>query len=165
MFFEFITSFMNNIPYFNPPHSHDFMHLDDDVYCPTPYDVFSPCDYLEFIKIVNCDETLERDASYPFVVHDPILQYVEAFHEGQSWAMNTDIQIIGQNAQNLAFPTIVEFKTLVTIIVWQSPTFEPFISKSKCRKRLDYSLIKPNILVSKSTCKRRSNYNLESLIF
>jgi hypothetical protein len=39
--------------------------------------------------------------------------------------MNTKIQIIGQNAQNFAFPTIVQLKTLVTIIVWQSPTFEP----------------------------------------
>ncbi len=114
MFFEFINSFMNNIPYFNPPHSHDFMHLDDDVYCPTPYHVFSPC-----------EETFERNASYPFIVHDPILHYVEAFHEGQSWVMNTNIQIIGQNVQNLAFPTIAGFKTLVTIIILQSPTFEP----------------------------------------
>jgi len=51
-------------------------------------------------------------------VHDLILHNVEAFHEGQSWAMNTNIQIIGQNAQNLVFPTIVGFKTLMTIIVW-----------------------------------------------
>jgi hypothetical protein len=111
MFFEFINSFMNNIPYFNPSHSHDFMHLGDDVYCPTPYNVFSPCDDFEFIEKVKCDETLERDASYPFVVHDPILHYVEGFHEGQSWAMNTNIQIIGQNAQNLAFPQMLNSKS------------------------------------------------------
>ncbi len=108
---------MNNIPYFNPPHSHDFMHLDDDAYCPTSYHVISPCDDLEFIEKVNYDETLERDASYP-CVHDLILHNVEAFHEGKSWAMNTNVQIIRQNAQNLAFPTIVGFKTLMTIIVW-----------------------------------------------
>jgi hypothetical protein len=76
MFFEFINSFMNNIPYFNPPHSHDFMHLDDGVYCPTPHHVFLPCDDFEFIEKMNYDETLEKDASIPFVVHDLILHYV-----------------------------------------------------------------------------------------
>ncbi len=52
------------------------MHLDDGVYCPTPHHVFLPCDDFEFIEKMNYDETLEKDASIPFVVHDLILHYV-----------------------------------------------------------------------------------------
>jgi hypothetical protein len=71
MFIEFINIFMYSRPCFNPSHSRNFMNPNDDVYRAIFFHDFSPCENLGSNEELNCEETMERDAS-PFQL---VIQY------------------------------------------------------------------------------------------
>jgi hypothetical protein len=68
------------------------MNPNDDVCCTPPHHESSPCDDIEFIEEIN--EVLEKDALDPFVGHDPIIHYVEAFEEWCNWVMHPNFYIL-----------------------------------------------------------------------
>lgn len=75
MLFEFINSFMNNKPCFNPPHMQDFMNPNDNVYYALTNHASSPCDDHEIIEMFNNEEADEKDASYLFATQDVIFHH------------------------------------------------------------------------------------------
>ncbi len=63
---------------------------------------------------------MERNAS-PFAAHDQVLHYMETLEQGNSWAIPSNLHIVGHNTPiNFAFPQI-GLKIIVIARAWQSP--------------------------------------------
>jgi hypothetical protein len=67
---------------------------------------------------------MERNAS-PFAAHDQVLHYMETLEQGNSWAIPSNLHIVGQSSPiNFASPP-TELKTTVIVGAWQSLTVQP----------------------------------------
>jgi hypothetical protein len=110
--FELIDIFMNSKHCFNPPHSRDFMNPNDDVYYVVFFHDFSPCENMGSNEKLNCEEALEKDAS-PFATCDLVLHYAKTLEEGNSWAIPSNLHIVGHNTPRIFSSPPTKLKTIV----------------------------------------------------
>ncbi len=144
MYYEFISWFMNIKPYFNRPHSQDFMKLKDDVYHTPPYNESWPCDDIEFLENVNNEKPFKKDALNPFDGYDPILHHAKAFEKRHNWVMHPNFSSPNCWTQNL--------NDNCSLI---KPNISTFVSKFKCKKRTT-SCFKSNTKMSYTTKSKKS---------
>jgi hypothetical protein len=135
---------MNIKPYFNPPHSQDFMKLKDDMHHTPSYNESSPCDDIEFLENVNNEKPLEKYALNPFDGYDPILHYAKAFEKGHNWVMHPIF-----SSPNCWIQNLNDNCSLI------KPNISTFVSKFKCKKRTT-NCFKSNIKMSYTTKSKKS---------
>jgi hypothetical protein len=67
---------------------------------------------LGFNEELNCKEAMGRNAS-PFAARDPILHYVKTLEEGNSWAIPSNLHIVGHNTPRIFSSPPTKLKTIV----------------------------------------------------
>jgi hypothetical protein len=98
--------------------------LNDDVYHAVFFHDSSPCENLWSNEKLDCEKALKKNA-WPFATHDLVLHYAKTLEEGNSWAIPSNLHIVGHNTPRNFVSPPTRLKTIVIDRAWQSLIVQP----------------------------------------